>query len=96
MASTSLADSPQSDTANSRALRGLALFRERGDEIEPLGKGRYHVPSCNGHDPYTVDLGIFHDEPGFEACTCRDFQDRKETCVRKLPPRVVSAPDLTH
>jgi hypothetical protein len=63
--------------ATTRELRGLALYRARGDEIEPLGKGRYAVPGCSGGS-YRVDLAVFTDEP--ETCSCPDYQRHKQTC----------------
>ena len=60
-----------------RELRGLALYREHGDEIEHIGHGRYEVPGCSGGS-YTVDLAVFTDEP--ETCSCPDFQRHKEPC----------------
>lgn len=51
-----------------RELRGLALYREHGDEITPLGHGRYEVPGCSGGS-YTVDLAVFGGE---ESCSCPD------------------------
>jgi hypothetical protein len=67
------------DTAppSTRALRGLALFRDRGAEIEPLGKGVYRVPGCSG-GVYEVNLKVFADEP--ETCNCPDYQRHKQPC----------------
>jgi hypothetical protein len=80
MATISLPDLQPTD----RVRRGILLYLERGDEIEPLGKGRYLVPGCKG-GPYTVDVGIFHDEPEAESCDCPDFQHRGETCKHLVP-----------
>jgi hypothetical protein len=60
-----------------RALRGLALFRDHGDEIKHIGHGRYEVPGCSGGS-YRVDLAVFTDEP--ETCSCPDYQRHKQTC----------------
>jgi hypothetical protein len=57
-----------------RALRGLALFRDHGAEIEPLGKGVYRVPGCSGGS-YVVDLAVFG---GTESCNC---PDRAPVCI---------------
>jgi uncharacterized Zn finger protein len=51
-----------------RELRGLALYRERGDEITHEGHGVYTVPGCSG-STYTVDLAVFGGE---ECCDCPD------------------------
>lgn len=56
----------------SRARRGLALFRERGGEIERLGKLRYLIPGCL-RPFYVVDLVA-------ESCECPDFTKRGESC----------------
>lgn len=54
-----------------RAKRGLELFRTRGHEIEPLGKGRYSVPGCSER-AYEVDVDEC-DKRGRESCTCPDY-----------------------
>ena len=51
-----------------RELRGLALYRDHGDEIQHEGHGVYTVPSCSG-GTYTVDLAVFGGE---ESCDCPD------------------------
>ncbi len=61
---------------STRELRGLALYRDHADEVEPLGKGVYRVPGCSGGS-YTVDLAVFG---GTESCNCPDFQRYKEPC----------------
>lgn len=57
----------------SRALRGLALFRERGMEIQLVADGSWRVPSCSGPRFYAVDLEE-------ESCTCADFRNRHHPC----------------
>ncbi len=59
-----------------RELRGLALYRERGHEIEHTGHGGYSVPGCSGGS-YTVDLVPFGGE---ESCNCPDHQRHKQPC----------------
>jgi hypothetical protein len=86
MATISLPDLQPTD----RVRRGILLYLERGDEIEPLGKGRYLVPGCKG-GPYTVDVGIFHDEPEAESCDCPDFQHRGETCKHLVAAAIYRA-----
>lgn len=70
MATTSLAQPAHPPTT--RELRGLALYRERGDEIEPLGHGKYRVPGCSGGS-YEVDLAVLADNAE-ESCSCRDHR----------------------
>jgi hypothetical protein len=58
----------------SRALRGLRLFRERSDEIEPMPNGFWRVPSSS--EPwgrYAVSLER-------ESCTCADYGRRRKPC----------------
>lgn len=54
-----------------RELRGLALARQRFEEIEHEGQGRFTVPGCSGGS-YTVQLPILG---AAESCTCPDFQE---------------------
>ncbi len=51
-----------------RELRGIMLYRLRGDEITHEGRGVYLVPGCSGGS-YTVDLAVFGGE---ESCNCPD------------------------
>jgi hypothetical protein len=58
-----------------RALRGLALWRERGAEIRPMPAGGLSVPSCS--EPkrsYRVSLA------GEGRCGCADWRRRKQPC----------------
>lgn len=59
-----------------RELRGIALFRKRGEEIEPQGRGWYRVPGCSG-GTYTVYLAVLGGE---EYCECPDFGHRERNC----------------
>lgn len=60
-----------------RELRGLALYRDHGDEITNEGHGVYSVPGCSG-GTYTVDLAVFGGE---ESCSCPDHRRHPEhTC----------------
>ncbi len=56
-----------------RERRGIALFRERGEEIEHVKGWLWAVPSCSGEGLYVVDLGA-------ETCECPDFEKRGENC----------------
>lgn len=59
---------------STRTTRGLALYRERAGEIERIGPHLYAVPSCTSgkHQVST--------RPGYEACTCRDFEHHGGVC----------------
>ena len=70
MAETSVAHGAHPPTT--RELRGLRLYRERGDRIEPLGHGKYRVPGCSGGS-YEVDLAVLGDEED-SSCMCRDHR----------------------
>ncbi len=59
---TSVAPATRPDT---RELRALALYRERGAEIVRTGPWTYLVPSCSGGEPYAVDYKR-------ESCDCAD------------------------
>lgn len=62
----------------SRAQRGLQLFRERGSEIVVYLDGTYGVPSRTEEDlVYHVDLKI-------ETCECRDFEIRRVSCLHQF------------
>jgi hypothetical protein len=56
-----------------RELRGLKLFRERGAEMERVAPWTWRVPSCTGSRVYTVDLKA-------GSCTCPDYRRRQEPC----------------
>jgi hypothetical protein len=53
---------PRGDTREVRALR---LYRERGSEIVRTAPWTYNVPSCSGDDFYIVDYRA-------ESCDCED------------------------
>jgi hypothetical protein len=71
-----------------RELRGLALYRERGDEIKHIGHGVYRVDGCSG-GTYRVDLAVFTDEP--ETCSCPDYQRHKRPCKHVYAATVARA-----
>ena len=50
---------------DARALRALALHRERGGEIERTGPWTYLVPSCSGAEARAVNYRR-------ETCDCPD------------------------
>ena len=53
--------------------RGIALYRNRGDEIEHLDSWRWRVPSCTGENVYVVDLRS-------QSCQCPDYRRRSLPC----------------
>ena len=50
---------------DTREVRALALYRERGAEIVRTGPWTYLVPSCSGGEPYAVNYRR-------ETCDCSD------------------------
>jgi hypothetical protein len=58
-----------------REARGIALFEERGDDIQQIGRGLYSVPSCTGRGDYLVRYS-----DAAESCECGDHQRRGTTC----------------
>ncbi len=72
---------------STRLSRGIALFHERGAEIERLEIHTYRVPSCSGDETYTVftDMG---------CCTCPDHRAAKkagEACKHRVAVEVFTA-----
>lgn len=55
-----------------RATRGIALFRERRDEIERVSPWTYRVPSCSDRATYTAILSPF------TYCSCPDHRRAKD------------------
>jgi hypothetical protein len=53
-----------------RLQRGIALYRERGSEIERLEIHTYAVPSCSGDETYTVFTDL-------QACSCPNHRRAK-------------------
>ena len=56
-----------------REARALALYRERGAEIQRTAPFTYNVPSCSGEGFYVVDYRT-------ERCDCPDFERRGVAC----------------
>ena len=75
MSETSVAQERQRERAErtARERRGIALYRERGEEIEHVRARLWAVPSCSGEGFYLVDLRA-------EICSCPDFERRGENC----------------
>jgi hypothetical protein len=61
---SSIAPLPRGDT---REMRALALYRERGAEIERTGPYTYLMPSCTGTGSWAVNYRR-------ETCDCPDFE----------------------
>jgi hypothetical protein len=67
-----------------RALRGLALFRQRGEEIEHVKGWLWAVPSCSGEGLYLVDLKA-------GECECRDRPPAGEVCKHTAAATIARA-----
>jgi hypothetical protein len=69
---------------STREQRGLALYRERGDEIKHVRRSVWSVPSCTRSGVYLVDLadGI---------CTCPDMPPAGEVCKHATAATVARA-----
>ena len=67
-----------------RELRGLSLYRERGDEIERIWPHTYSVPSCSGETFYVVRLDR-------EVCECPDFERHERPCKHVYAASVAAA-----
>jgi predicted nucleic acid-binding Zn finger protein len=85
MATTSLPASREE--ATTRVQRGIALYRERADEIERTGIHTYRVPSCTGSGSYTVYSDL-------RWCTCPDHPRAKaagERCKHVIATEIVAS-----
>lgn len=74
MATESIADKGKGERV-SRPLAGLALYRERGEEIRSLGAGRYEVPSRT-YQGKRHEVNIER-----ETCSCKDATNRGRMCA---------------
>jgi hypothetical protein len=74
---------------NTRELRALELYRERGAEIEIVGENTFGVPSCTGRGLYEVRYG-----GGVESCSCPDFEFG-HTCKHLLAVGIAHASRLS-
>lgn len=81
-----------SSVPETRTMRGLALFRTRGEDIEPMGRGRYLVPS-DVEGMYAVDLDIFAADPR-ESCECPDYRYRLADLPEPAPCKHAVAASL--
>jgi hypothetical protein len=67
-----------------RELRALALYHERGRDIERSCPDVYLVPSCTGEGVYRVDYAA-------ESCSCPDHEIRGEVCKHVLAVGILRA-----
>lgn len=72
-----------------RELRGIKLYRDRGDEIERVYPSIYRVPSCTGSTSYVVHLA-----PRVR-CDCPDFESRHEPCKHVFAAEIAAAKTRT-
>ena len=75
---------PEPTRTDTRAARGLELYRERGEEIKHVRGSVWSVPSCSREGVYLVDLraGI---------CTCADMPPAGEVCKHTTAATIVRA-----
>jgi hypothetical protein len=75
---------PESAATDTREGRGLALYRERGDEIRHVRGSVWSIPSCTRPGVYLVDLagGI---------CTCADMPHAGEVCKHTTAATIARA-----
>jgi hypothetical protein len=75
---------PESATTDTRERRGLALYRERGEEIKHVTSSVWSVPSCSREGIYLIDLvdGI---------CTCADMPPAGEVCKHTTAATIARA-----
>lgn len=67
-----------------RELRGLRLYRERGEEITRVYPHAYLVPSCSGKETYLVRL-----DRG--TCECPDHARHPERTCKHLAAATIKA-----
>ena len=69
---------------STREQRGLALYRERGDEIKHVRGSVWSVPSCTRAGVYLVDLADL-------LCTCADMPPAGEVCKHATAATIARA-----
>ena len=86
MSESSVAQERRRERADrlARERRGIALYRERGEEIEHIEGRTWAVPSCSGGGVYLVDLRA-------EICGCPNFEHRQENCKHIYAAAIASA-----
>jgi 5-methylcytosine-specific restriction endonuclease McrA len=75
---------PEPTATDTREGRGLALYRERGDQIRHVRGAVWTVPSCTRAGVYLVDLvgGV---------CTCADMPPAGEVCKHTTAATIARA-----
>ncbi len=69
---------------STREARGLRLAEQCFEEIYPVSRGTWAVPSCSGEAVYLVRLR-------HESCTCADHRRRERPCKHVYAALVVRA-----
>src|SRR5919112_5641267 len=75
---------PERAATDTREGRGLALFRERGEEIKHVRGSVWSVPSCTRAGVYLVDLAG-------GVCTCADMPPAGEVCKHEAAATIAQA-----
>jgi hypothetical protein len=82
----------KTSATTTRLQRGLALGRERFEEITRVAPWTWSVPSCSGHGAYAVDLKA---AGGLATCSCADRTPSPEECKHVSAARYVKAKTAT-
>ena len=64
---------PGAGRGDTREIRALRLYQDRGAEIVRTGPWTYLVPSCSGAGSWAVNYRS-------ESCDCPDFEHRRDAC----------------
>jgi hypothetical protein len=75
---------PEPAATDTREARGLALYRERGEEIKHVRGSVWSVPSCTRSGVYLVDLAD-------GVCTCADMPPASEVCKHTTAATIARA-----
>jgi hypothetical protein len=75
---------PEPAATDTREGRGLALYRERGDEIKHVKGTVWSVPSCTRAGVYLVDLAS-------GICTCPDMPPAGGACKHETAATIARA-----
>jgi hypothetical protein len=75
---------PEPARADTREGRGLALYRERGNDISHVRGSVWSVPSCTRAGVYLVDLAD-------GVCTCADMPLAGEVCKHTTAATIAHA-----
>ncbi len=72
-----------------RTTRGIALYRERAEEIVRIYPHTWSVPSCSDSTSYTVHLAPR------ERCDCPDFERHHKPCKHVFAANVAAVKSKT-